>query len=198
MKKTKGMNRTAKYWRKLHAGRKLLESLSGIFHVLRLVKVLSWYLIMFIHLLCKCTCCSVHLESVGSPSCFPHSTVLLSRVLRWEQGGFIWLLIVTAASDLFPAPPPFKMPHHEHLPVIKIFFKNKTWMAAWHLSSECPITVCVSDSNCVGLGWMASLKSRAVLGNQGGICTPHSQLREASLPYSVCLDRGLANKVFEK
>lgn len=125
---------------------------------------------------------------------FPYNAVLRRRVLRWEEGGIIWLLIVTAVLICFLLPPPFKMLHREHLPVIKIFFKNVTWMAAWHLSSECPITVCVSDSNCVGLEWMAPLKSRAVLGSQGGICSPHSKLREASLPYSVCLDQGIGKQ----
>lgn len=41
---------------------------------------------------------------------------------------------------------------------------------------------------------MAPLKSRAVLGSQGGICFPHSKMREASLPYSVCLDQGIGKQ----
>ena len=40
------------------------------------------------------------------------------------------------------------------------------------MSSECIITVCVSDSNCVGWGCTASLRSGDVLGNQGGAYTP--------------------------
>lgn len=152
------------------------------------------------HLYTSACCWSVHLESVGSLSCFPLECCFARASLK--VGGRRFHFTPNCRCCFWFAscfPPPFKMLHHEHLPVIKIFLKNVTWMAAWHLSSECPITVCVSDSNCVGLGWMASLKSRAVLGNQGSICNPQPQPREPSWPYNVCLDQEIeGEKVFEK
>lgn len=38
---------------------------------------------------------------------FPQNAVLPGWVLRWEEGGFISLLIVAAAFDLLPASPTF-------------------------------------------------------------------------------------------
>lgn len=62
------------------------------------------------------------------------------------------------------------MPHREHFPIIKIFFKNN-WRE-WLLSiyhQNMPQIVCISNSNCVGQGCMASPRSRAVLGNEVGL-----------------------------
>lgn len=112
-------------------------------------------------------CCSGHLELAVllSPSswlmlCWAEVTLKVGgsrlRVTQW------FLLVIVCCFWLtFSSSHPFLMLHQEHFSVIKEVFKNMTWMAADHLSSKCAITVCLSDSNCRRLEWMALVKSAA-------------------------------------